>query len=60
MNTITIQIISGLVCAIHAGPHADRIVRLFDTNILPTPFDSIEEAVREIARLNPGCAVTAE
>ena len=59
-DTIEFKQIGDLVCAIYAGPHARQIINLFDTNILPTPFFSVEEAVSEIARLNPGCAVTAE
>ena len=42
------------------GPHADEVVRLFGTNVLPTAFTSQAEhsvVKAEIDRLNPGIEV---
>ena len=42
------------------GSEYDRIVELFGTNALPTPFGNVVDAqdvVAEISRLNPGVEI---
>jgi len=59
-NMIDLQVINGVIHAIHTGPHAARIIELFGTPILPTPFTAaygLDRAVREIQKLNPDVIV---
>jgi hypothetical protein len=62
MNTIELQRSAAAACwvAVHKGPHAEEIVRLFGTDTLPTAFTAAARAEtvhRVIADLNPNCRV---
>lgn len=48
------------VTAKFTGPHAAEIIRLFNTDTIPTPFDSREmreDVLRAVAGLNPDALV---
>ena len=49
--------------ATFSGKEAANVIRLFGTNVMPTPFTSkakIQDVMAEIQRLNPGALVITD
>lgn len=59
-NMIDLQIHDGEIIAIYTGPHAEEMIELFGTPIIPTAYlerYGIERAAADLRRLNPGVVV---
>lgn len=60
MNTITLRVIDGLWHATHGGPRSARVVELFGTDTLPTPWGGSvapDVVLGRIVALNPNYRV---